>query len=76
MSSLCTEPLRESAPALRALFRTRVRPFQALLRTLASWQARNESRNKLRRMPDYLLRDIGLGVDETLEETRKPFWQP
>jgi uncharacterized protein YjiS (DUF1127 family) len=71
MSTLCTVPLRESAPS-PAL----ARPFRATARTLAAWQARGKLRRQLRAMPDYLLRDVGLQVEDVLAETRKPFWRP
>jgi len=75
MTSLCTDQLRDSAPA-RPLFRNRVRPLQALRETVALWRTRNEGRKKLRNMPEYLLRDIGLSTEDVIEETRKPFWTP
>ncbi|WP_227010305.1 DUF1127 domain-containing protein [Pelagibius marinus] len=42
---------------------------------LTTWRARQRDRGDLRRLPDYLLRDIGLDVDETRQESRKTFWQ-
>jgi len=72
MTSLCTATLHET-PAAR---HPTLRPFQALARTLLTWQSRNEHRKQLRAMPDYLLRDIGLSVDDVIEETEKPFWRP
>ena len=75
MSLLYSEPRRSGAPALSRV-PARRGPVQALLRTFAGWQARNEARAKLRRMPDYLLRDIGLDTADVLKETRKPFWTP
>ncbi|MGD1877092.1 MAG: DUF1127 domain-containing protein [Kiloniellaceae bacterium] len=86
MSTLYTEPLRESAttaalaPALLRPFRTLA---QSLTRTVAAWQARNERRKQLRALPDYLLRDVGLtredvghSLEDALKETRTPFWRP
>jgi len=32
-------------------------------------------RRDLRRLPDYLLRDIGLDVNDARQESRKAFWQ-
>lgn len=81
MTTLCTPPLQERAPAagrfrphsLRAAVQAAV---HSLGRTLAAWQARNELRARLRNMPGYLLRDVGLDADDVLKETRKPFWRP
>ncbi len=75
MTSLCTDQLRDSAPALPR-FRVRTNLVQAARKTLATWQARRETRAMLAAMPDYLRRDIGLSVQEAIEESRKPFWKP
>jgi uncharacterized protein YjiS (DUF1127 family) len=47
-----------------------------MARTLAAWRARGELRRQLRALPAYLLRDVGLHVEDVLAETRKPFWRP
>ncbi|GAB4366820.1 MAG: hypothetical protein Kow00114_25080 [Kiloniellaceae bacterium] len=73
MTTLCPPALSRRAPAAG---RVRLRPLQALVRTIEAWQARNELRARLRHMPDYLLRDVGLDVEAVLKETRKPFWRP
>ncbi|MGF1628437.1 MAG: DUF1127 domain-containing protein [Kiloniellaceae bacterium] len=50
--------------------------FLAAARPLAVWQQRLRDRDYLQRLPDYLLRDIGLDAEELREESRKPFWRP
>ena len=81
MTTLCTQSLQERTPATgrsrplspRAVLQAAV---HSLARTLATWQARNELRARLRGMPGYLLRDIGLDADDVVKEIRKPFWRP
>ena len=59
---------RLAAPARSSLMRR-------LLRTLAAWQERAATRDDLRHLPDWMLRDIGLTRHATLSEARRPFWQ-
>jgi uncharacterized protein YjiS (DUF1127 family) len=54
--------------ALLWLFFTAARP-------LVIWQKRLRDRETLRRMPGYMLRDIGMDASEMREEADKPFWQ-
>ncbi|MEO3429182.1 DUF1127 domain-containing protein [Pelagibius sp. CAU 1746] len=49
--------------------------FFAAAAPLVLWQHRLRERNALERLPDYILRDIGLHPAEVREETRKPFWR-
>lgn len=58
-------------PLLRGLARL----FFAVSRPLTLWQRRLRDRDYLQRMPDYLLRDIGLDAQEIRNEARKPFWR-
>ena len=44
-------------------------------RPLVVWQKRLRDRASLERLPDYLLRDIGLDADEIRYEVSKPFWR-
>jgi uncharacterized protein YjiS (DUF1127 family) len=48
----------------------------AVSRPLVTWQRRIRDRDYLQQLPDYLLRDIGLDVEDAREEARKPFWRP
>lgn len=48
----------------------------AVARPLTVWQRRLRDRDCLQRLPDYLLRDIGLDAEELRNEIRKPFWRP
>lgn len=49
--------------------------FLAIDRPFAAWQKRRQFRQELRRMPDYLLHDIGLTEARALDEISKPFWR-
>jgi uncharacterized protein YjiS (DUF1127 family) len=42
---------------------------------LQNWVERRRARNHLYRMPDYILRDIGVSRSEVAEEYSKPFWK-
>lgn len=53
-----------------------LRLFLAAARPLLVWQRRMRDRDYLRRLPDYLLRDIGLDTEAAQAEIRKPFWRP
>lgn len=62
---------RTSNPLGRALLWL----FFAAARPLIIWQHRLRERDRLRRLPDYILRDIGLAPEDVYEEARKPFWR-
>ncbi len=49
--------------------------FFAAATPLVLWQHRLRERDNLRRMPDYILRDIGLDPQDLHAEARKPFWR-
>ena len=49
--------------------------FFAAARPLVLWQHRLRERDALKRMPDYILRDIGLDRRAIEEEAQKPFWR-
>lgn len=53
-----------------------VRLLLAVARPLVIWQRRIRDRDYLRQLPDYLLRDIGIDVEDARGEARKPFWRP
>lgn len=50
--------------------------FFAAARLPIVWEQRLCDRAYLERMPDYLLRDIGLHEADVHAEVRKPFWRP
>jgi uncharacterized protein YjiS (DUF1127 family) len=50
--------------------------FFAASRLLIQWQRRLHDRDYLQRLPDYLLRDIGLDAVDAQDEAGKPFWRP
>ena len=49
--------------------------FFAAARLLVVWQNRLRDRAYLQRMPDYLLRDIGIDSVDARQEASKPFWR-
>ncbi|MGF1553149.1 MAG: DUF1127 domain-containing protein [Paracoccaceae bacterium] len=48
--------------------------FARLLATLAAWQVKARSRERLDRLPPELLRDVGLTPDAARDEASRPFW--
>lgn len=58
-----SEPPRRRRGALR------------LLDLLAVWHERTRRRRELSRMPDYLLRDMGITRADVDREIHKPFWR-
>ncbi|CAN5363904.1 hypothetical protein BH10PSE7_BH10PSE7_26920 [soil metagenome] len=49
------------------------------MNTLKLWRARRAYRNDLANryaLGSYLIRDIGLTVEQALIEAQKPFWKP
>jgi len=49
--------------------------FFAASRPFILWQNRLRDRDALQRMPDHILRDIGLNAAELRAEASKPFWR-
>lgn len=49
--------------------------FFAAAVPLVLWRHRLRDRDALRRMPDYILRDVGLTPEDVHEEASKPFWR-
>lgn len=45
------------------------------LALLALWQRRREERRALRDLPDFLIADLGLTVEQVRAEADKPFWR-
>jgi uncharacterized protein YjiS (DUF1127 family) len=58
------------------LGRALLRLLLGAARPLMTWQRRLRDRDYLQRLPDYLLRDIGLDAEDARQEARKPFWRP
>lgn len=46
-----------------------------LAKQITIWIRRKQHREHLLRLPDYLLRDIGLTRKEVMQESTKPFWK-
>ena len=46
------------------------------LRTLLTWQERDQQRRALAQLDARMLKDIGLSRAEVVLELRKPFWHP
>ena len=70
MSTSITEPRPDFAGG-----RTFKRLLQAIDRPFAAWETRRRFRAQLRDMPEYLLRDIGLDIEDARAEADKPFWR-
>lgn len=50
------------------------RLLSAAVATVLLWQQRLADRRRLREMNEHMLRDIGLGREESAREAAKPFW--
>lgn len=76
-----SKPAELGRPDLRWRYRGNIpgrillQTFFALARPLVTWQQRVRDREALRRMPDHMLKDIGLDPGQLHEETDKPFWR-
>jgi len=53
-----------------------VRSWSELWRRLELWAERRRQRRELLRLPDHVLKDIGISRAEALNEAEKPFWKP
>ena len=51
------------------------RGLLALTLAVVQWDLRRRTRRDLRRLPDFMLRDIGLDPSSALAEAQKPFWR-
>jgi uncharacterized protein YjiS (DUF1127 family) len=49
--------------------------FFVLAEPLLIWQQRVRDRETLRRLPDHMLKDIGIDRADLREEADKPFWR-
>ncbi|NQU60298.1 MAG: hypothetical protein HQ512_04140 [Rhodospirillales bacterium] len=47
---------------------------RAILNILIHWQRRAEDKDRIRKLDDRLLRDVGLTRYDLKEELEKPFW--
>jgi len=53
-----------------------VRSWSGLWQRLELWAERRRQRRELLRLPDHVLKDIGISRAEALSEAGKPFWKP
>lgn len=51
------------------------RAMVSLARLVVTWETRYRSRQGLRRLPQHMLRDIGLNATQAEAEVSKPFWR-
>lgn len=76
-----SKPAEPGRPDLRWRYRGNIpgrillQTFLTIARPLVIWQQRVRDREALRRMPDHMLKDIGLDPVDLREETDKPFWR-
>ncbi len=47
----------------------------SLIRRLAQWQINWRTRRQLARLPDHMLRDIGISRSDAEQEASKQFWE-
>ncbi len=52
------------------------RSWSILWQRLELWAERRRQRRELLRLPDHVLKDIGISRAEVLNEAEKPFWKP
>ncbi|MBI1172651.1 DUF1127 domain-containing protein [bacterium] len=64
MTTLARHPL---PPLSRALLRATL--------VVVQWDLRRRTRQDLRAMPDFMLKDIGLDPSSAASEAAKPFWR-
>lgn len=62
----CSELFDASLPKLR---------WYQLSALISQWQQRAQQRRELERLPEHLLKDIGLTQEARLSEISKPFWR-
>jgi uncharacterized protein YjiS (DUF1127 family) len=65
--TLCDLSLHPLPPLSRLLV--------AVTLIVVQWDLRRRTRKDLRRLPDFMLRDIGLDPSAALGEADKPFWR-
>lgn len=79
MSTCCPDTSLRTDQTVAESWRSGTRALRHTLERLrqlvTAWRAHQRFRRDLRRLPDYLLRDIGLDVEDAREESRRPFWQ-
>lgn len=51
------------------------RVLVTLALTVATWELRSRTRKHLTDLPDQMLRDIGLNLQDAEAEAEKPFWR-
>lgn len=45
-----------------------------ILLMIQAWRIRSRMRHQLAQMPDFRLEDMGIGREDALAESQKPFW--
>jgi len=50
--------------------------WTVLWQRLELWAERRRQRRELLRLPDHVLKDLGISRAEALNEAGKPFWKP
>lgn len=58
-----------------SLTRIAIPAMSWLAGTLGQWVRNYKTRRRLNRLPDHLLKDIGLKRADVVRETSKPFWR-
>lgn len=71
----CTETVTPRVTHSADTHSTLRHSFDGMIQTLMVWQRRRDDRKRLRDMPDYLLRDVGLDAATARNEADKPFWR-
>jgi uncharacterized protein YjiS (DUF1127 family) len=45
-----------------------------IVATLTTWVARSSQRRRLAALPQHMLNDIGITLEQQIQESSKPFW--
>lgn len=49
--------------------------FKQVVSTLNTWRTRRQGRRQLARLPNHMLKDIGISRIDATAEASKPFWR-
>lgn len=74
-------PVLSDNPALERLVQRTTLPVSAKVAVqfadlCVQWADRRKSRRQLSRLPDAILKDVGLSHFQAAQEFEKPFWRP